>query len=52
MAENLADAVTLHAAPVGSGTVTRTNRIPIHERAAADCPLRRVLFENFRAGRE
>ena len=27
--------VTLHATPVGSGTVTRTERIPIHERAEA-----------------
>ena len=33
-AEKLADAVTKHATPVGSGTVARTERIPIHERAA------------------
>ncbi|MFO0553695.1 MAG: DUF2293 domain-containing protein [Polyangiaceae bacterium] len=29
----LADAVTTHATPVGSGTVARTERIPIEERA-------------------
>ena len=33
--EKLADAVTLHATPVGSGAVARTERIPIHERAGA-----------------
>jgi hypothetical protein len=35
IAERLAKAVTLHAAPVGSGTVARTERIPIEERASA-----------------
>ena len=35
MAEALADAVTAHATPVGSGTVARTERIPIEERAEA-----------------
>lgn len=35
LAERLADAVTSHATPVGSGTVARTERIPIGERAAA-----------------
>lgn len=35
VAERLADAVTIHATPVGSGTVARTNRIPVGERAAA-----------------
>lgn len=33
LAENLADAVTRHATPVGSGTVARTQRIPIERRA-------------------
>lgn len=33
LAERLADAVTAHATPVGSGTVARTERIPIEERA-------------------
>jgi hypothetical protein len=31
----LADAVTAHATPVGSGTVARTQRIPVEERAEA-----------------
>ena len=35
LAERLADAVTLHATPVGSGTVARTARIPIERRAEA-----------------
>ena len=35
LAERLADAVTRHATPVGSGTVARTERIPIAERAEA-----------------
>jgi hypothetical protein len=34
-AERLARAVTLHATPVGSGTVARTQRIPIAKRAEA-----------------
>ncbi len=33
LAEELADAVTRHATPVGSGTVARTQRIPIEQRA-------------------
>ncbi|HBN74385.1 MAG TPA: DUF2293 domain-containing protein [Planctomycetaceae bacterium] len=33
MADQLADAVTKHATPVGSGTVARTQRIPIEQRA-------------------
>lgn len=33
VAEAMADAVTTHATPVGSGTVARTERIPIEERA-------------------
>jgi len=33
LADALADAVTAHATPVGSGTVARTERIPIEERA-------------------
>jgi hypothetical protein len=33
--ERLASAVTEHATPVGSGTVARTQRIPIEERAEA-----------------
>jgi hypothetical protein len=33
LASQLADAVTRHATPVGSGTVARTERIPIDERA-------------------
>jgi len=33
VAERLADAVTKHATPVGSGTVARTQRIPIERRA-------------------
>lgn len=35
LAERLATAVTAHATPVGSGTVARTERIPVDERAAA-----------------
>src|SRR5262249_30425168 len=35
LAERLARAVTDHATPVGSGTVARTKRIPVDERAAA-----------------
>lgn len=35
LAEELATAVTAHASPVGSGTVARTRRIPIEERASA-----------------
>src|SRR3954471_20573977 len=35
LADRLADAVTAHATPVGSGTVARTERIPVEERAAA-----------------
>lgn len=33
LAEQLADAVAAHATPVGSGTVARTKRIPIEQRA-------------------
>jgi hypothetical protein len=33
LAQSLADAVTQHATPVGSGTVARTERIAIEERA-------------------
>lgn len=33
LAEQLADTVTQHATPVGSGTVARTQRIPIEQRA-------------------
>lgn len=35
LAERLARAVTEHATPVGSGTVARTRRIPVEERAEA-----------------
>lgn len=35
LADRLAHAVTVHATPVGSGTVARTKRIPIEERAEA-----------------
>jgi hypothetical protein len=35
LARGLADAVTSHATPVGSGTVARTERIPIERRAEA-----------------
>lgn len=35
IADRLARAVTRHATPVGSGTVARTERIPVEERAAA-----------------
>ncbi|MFO0936396.1 MAG: DUF2293 domain-containing protein [Gemmataceae bacterium] len=35
LAERFAQAVTAHATPVGSGTVARTKRIPIEERAEA-----------------
>lgn len=35
LAEQLARAVTAHATPVGSGTVARTKRIPVEERAEA-----------------
>ena len=35
LAERLARAVTEHATPVGSGTVARTERIPVQERAEA-----------------
>lgn len=34
-AEQLADLITAHAVPVGSGTVARTQRIPLAERAEA-----------------
>lgn len=33
-AEKMAHLVTVHATPVGSGTVARTSRIPVEERAA------------------
>lgn len=35
LADRLASAVTEHATPVGSGTVARTERIPVEERAEA-----------------
>lgn len=35
LAGTLADAVTAHATPVGSGTVARTQRIPVEQRAEA-----------------
>ncbi|MCC6421578.1 MAG: DUF2293 domain-containing protein [Gemmataceae bacterium] len=35
LANRLADAVTAHATPVGSGTVARTERIPVEQRAEA-----------------
>lgn len=35
LAEQMAAAITQHATPVGSGTVARTERIPIKKRAAA-----------------
>lgn len=35
VAEALAEAVTTHATPVGSGTVARTTRIPVERRAEA-----------------
>ncbi len=35
LADLVAKAVTAHATPVGSGTVARTKRIPVEERAAA-----------------
>ncbi len=35
LAGKLADAVTAHATPVGSGTVARTERIPVEQRAEA-----------------
>lgn len=35
LAERLAGAVTTHATPVGSGTVARTERIPLEERVQA-----------------
>ncbi len=35
LAGRLADAITAHATPVGSGTVARTERIPVEDRAAA-----------------
>jgi hypothetical protein len=35
VAHQVARAITLHAAPVGSGTVARTKRIPIEQRAEA-----------------
>jgi hypothetical protein len=35
LAEQLADAVAAHATPVGSGTVARTQRIPVEQRAEA-----------------
>jgi hypothetical protein len=35
LAARVAEAVTAHATPVGSGTVARTERIPIEERAEA-----------------
>ncbi|MGE0490585.1 MAG: DUF2293 domain-containing protein [Vulcanimicrobiota bacterium] len=35
LADRIADAVTAHATPVGSGTVARTQRIPVEKRAEA-----------------
>jgi hypothetical protein len=35
LSARLAESVTAHATPVGSGTVARTERIPIHDRAEA-----------------
>jgi hypothetical protein len=35
LAQKLAEAITIHATPVGSGTVARTQRIPIEQRAEA-----------------
>jgi hypothetical protein len=35
LAEALAKAVAAHATPVGSGTVARTSRIPVEQRAQA-----------------
>ena len=35
LAEQMARAVTDHATPVGSGTVARTKRIPVEQRAEA-----------------
>ena len=35
LADRLAHAVTVHATPVGSGTVARTKRIPVEKRAEA-----------------
>jgi hypothetical protein len=35
LADRLAHAVTKHATPVGSGTVARTRRIPVEQRAEA-----------------
>lgn len=35
LAVQLADAITAHAVPVGSGTVARTERIPLEQRAEA-----------------
>jgi hypothetical protein len=35
LAQKLADAVAAHATPVGSGTVARTEHIPVEERAEA-----------------
>ncbi|HEV7301732.1 MAG TPA: DUF2293 domain-containing protein [Tepidisphaeraceae bacterium] len=35
LSHRLADAVTAHATPVGSGTVARTERIPVEQRAEA-----------------
>ncbi len=35
VAQQMAQAVTVHATPVGSGTVARTTRIPIEQRAEA-----------------
>src|SRR5947209_8647317 len=35
LADRLAKAVTLHATPVGSGTVARTKRMPVEQRADA-----------------
>ena len=35
LAEQLAEVIALHATPVGSGTVARTERIPLADRAAA-----------------
>lgn len=35
LAQRMAAAITLHATPVGSGTVARTKRIPVEQRAEA-----------------
>ncbi len=55
LAEQLAETISRYAAPVGSGTVARTERIPIEERASAAAIAwmrhRTTVYESMRIAR-